>query len=83
MRIEVATLKESMESMEHLTSSIHRLRLSLSKVSYFILCLLLRKMEFIPLEAQVNYAYSISVVLFDCSARRLNDNHYDTIEFDK
>lgn len=33
MRIENATLKESMESMDHLTSSIHRLRLSLSKVS--------------------------------------------------
>lgn len=32
MRIENATLKESMESMEHLTSSIHRLRVSLSKV---------------------------------------------------
>ncbi|XP_047147793.1 myosin-2 heavy chain isoform X1 [Vigna umbellata] len=31
MKIENATLKESMESMEHLTSSIHRLRLSLSK----------------------------------------------------
>ncbi|XP_044489155.1 ciliary rootlet coiled-coil protein 2-like [Mangifera indica] len=32
MRIENATLKESMESMEHLTTSIHRLRVSLSKV---------------------------------------------------
>ncbi|KAJ0078164.1 hypothetical protein Patl1_37372 [Pistacia atlantica] len=32
MKIENATLKESMESMEHLTSSVHRLRLSLSKV---------------------------------------------------
>ncbi|KAH7575412.1 hypothetical protein JRO89_XS02G0103800 [Xanthoceras sorbifolium] len=32
MKVEIATLKESMESMEHLTSSIHRLRLSLSKV---------------------------------------------------
>ncbi|XP_031273474.1 centrosomal protein of 128 kDa isoform X2 [Pistacia vera] len=31
MKIENATLKESMESMEHLTSSVHRLRLSLSK----------------------------------------------------
>ncbi|XP_075673958.1 uncharacterized protein LOC142643291 isoform X4 [Castanea sativa] len=31
MKIEHATLKESMESMEHLTSSIHRLRLSLTK----------------------------------------------------
>ncbi|KAK7308794.1 hypothetical protein RJT34_05036 [Clitoria ternatea] len=31
MKIENATLKESMESMEHLTSSIHRLRLSLLK----------------------------------------------------
>ncbi|XP_027359641.1 golgin IMH1 isoform X3 [Abrus precatorius] len=31
MKIENATLKESMESMEHLTSSIHRLRLSLFK----------------------------------------------------
>lgn len=31
MKIEHATLKESMESMEHLTSSIHRLRLSLMK----------------------------------------------------
>jgi len=33
MKIENATLKESMESMERLTSSIHRLRLSLLKVS--------------------------------------------------
>ncbi|KAM7265129.1 hypothetical protein ACFE04_002812 [Oxalis oulophora] len=32
MKIENATLKESLESMEHLTSSIHRLRLSLVKV---------------------------------------------------
>ncbi|MCH87698.1 kinesin-like protein KIF20B-like [Trifolium medium] len=32
MKIENATLKESMDSMEHLTSSIHRLRLSLWKV---------------------------------------------------
>lgn len=31
MKIENATLKESIESMEHLTSSIHRLRLSLLK----------------------------------------------------
>ncbi|KAM3742695.1 hypothetical protein ACB098_07G087200 [Castanea mollissima] len=31
MKIEHATLKESMESMEHLTSSIHRLRLALTK----------------------------------------------------
>ncbi|KAI4298577.1 hypothetical protein L6164_032119 [Bauhinia variegata] len=31
MKIEYATLKESMESMQHLTSSIHRLRLSLLK----------------------------------------------------
>ncbi|XP_062176354.1 uncharacterized protein LOC133881440 isoform X2 [Alnus glutinosa] len=31
MKIEHATLKESMEIMEHLTSSIHRLRLSLLK----------------------------------------------------
>lgn len=35
MKIENATLKESMESMEHLTLSIHRLRLSLFKVSYY------------------------------------------------
>lgn len=34
MKIEVATLKESLESMEHLTSSFHRLRLSLLKVSH-------------------------------------------------
>ncbi|OMP06827.1 hypothetical protein CCACVL1_01435 [Corchorus capsularis] len=33
MRIENATLKESMESMDHLTSTIHRLRLSLLKVT--------------------------------------------------
>ncbi|XP_021656301.2 uncharacterized protein LOC110646979 isoform X2 [Hevea brasiliensis] len=32
MKIENATLKESMECMEHLTSSIHRLRLALLKV---------------------------------------------------
>ncbi|KAF5733212.1 nucleoprotein TPR-like isoform X5 [Tripterygium wilfordii] len=32
MKIENATLKESMESMEHLTNSIHRLRLSILKV---------------------------------------------------
>ncbi|WJX54557.1 hypothetical protein P8452_40426 [Trifolium repens] len=32
MKIENATLKESMDSMEHLISSIHRLRLSLWKV---------------------------------------------------
>ncbi|KAB1224755.1 hypothetical protein CJ030_MR1G017662, partial [Morella rubra] len=31
MKIEHATLKESMECMEHLTSSVHRLRLSLLK----------------------------------------------------
>ncbi|OVA05881.1 hypothetical protein BVC80_1701g14 [Macleaya cordata] len=31
MKVENATLKESIESMEHLTSSIHRLRLSLVK----------------------------------------------------
>ncbi|KAF3435566.1 hypothetical protein FNV43_RR22655 [Rhamnella rubrinervis] len=31
MKIENATLKESMDSMEHLTASIHRLRLSLLK----------------------------------------------------
>jgi len=36
MKIENATLKESMDSMEHLTSSIHRLRLSLWKVSYYL-----------------------------------------------
>ncbi|PPR87699.1 hypothetical protein GOBAR_AA32988 [Gossypium barbadense] len=33
MRIENATLKESMESMDHLTSTLHRLRLSLLKVT--------------------------------------------------
>ncbi|XP_057450330.1 uncharacterized protein LOC130741435 isoform X2 [Lotus japonicus] len=33
MKIENATLKESMESMEHLTSSIHRLRLSLLRAN--------------------------------------------------
>ncbi|GLU09044.1 hypothetical protein SLE2022_259230 [Rubroshorea leprosula] len=32
MKIENAMLKESIESMEHLTSSVHRLRLSLRKV---------------------------------------------------
>ncbi|OWM79160.1 hypothetical protein CDL15_Pgr003331 [Punica granatum] len=32
MKIENATLKESLESMEHLTSTIHRLRASLSQV---------------------------------------------------
>lgn len=32
MRIENATLKESLENMDHLISSIRRLRLSLSKV---------------------------------------------------
>lgn len=32
MKIENATLKESLESMEHLTSAICRLRLSLLKV---------------------------------------------------
>jgi len=42
MKIENATLKESMESMEHLTSSIHRLRLSLSKVSYCFVSQLLK-----------------------------------------
>uniref|UniRef100_A0A2C9VIZ4 Uncharacterized protein n=1 Tax=Manihot esculenta TaxID=3983 RepID=A0A2C9VIZ4_MANES len=34
MKIEYATLKESMECIEHLTSSIHRLRLALLKVPY-------------------------------------------------
>ncbi|TYG74592.1 hypothetical protein ES288_D04G194400v1 [Gossypium darwinii] len=33
MRIENATLKESMESLDHLTSTLHRLRLSLLKVT--------------------------------------------------
>ncbi|KAF5448281.1 hypothetical protein F2P56_028835 [Juglans regia] len=37
MKIEHATLKESMESMEHLTSSIHRLRLSLLKAKESVL----------------------------------------------
>ncbi|CAN6685505.1 unnamed protein product [Malus baccata var. baccata] len=32
MKIEIATLQESMGSMEHLTTTVHRLRLSLSKV---------------------------------------------------
>lgn len=32
LKIENATLKESMESMEHLTSSIDRLRVALLKV---------------------------------------------------
>lgn len=31
MKIEIATLRESMGSMEHLTTTVHRLRLSLSK----------------------------------------------------
>lgn len=34
MKIDIATLKESLESMDHLTSSLHRLRLSLLKVSH-------------------------------------------------
>ncbi|XP_022763522.1 mitotic spindle assembly checkpoint protein MAD1 isoform X3 [Durio zibethinus] len=33
LRIENATLKESMESMDHLTSTLHRLRVSLLKVT--------------------------------------------------
>lgn len=33
MKIENATLRESLESMEHLTSTIHRLRASLSQVT--------------------------------------------------
>lgn len=32
MKIENATLRESMESMEHLITSVHSLRLSLMKV---------------------------------------------------
>lgn len=42
VKIENATLKEGMESMEHLTSSIHRLRLSLLKVSYYFVPHLLK-----------------------------------------
>ncbi|KAJ8769025.1 hypothetical protein K2173_024021 [Erythroxylum novogranatense] len=38
MKIENATLKEGMESMEHLTSSIHRLRLAIVKVKESIPC---------------------------------------------
>ncbi|XP_050210515.1 uncharacterized protein LOC126660860 isoform X2 [Mercurialis annua] len=38
MKIENATLRESMESMEHLTSSIHRLRFALLKVKESISC---------------------------------------------
>ncbi|XP_057991055.1 uncharacterized protein LOC110648455 isoform X3 [Hevea brasiliensis] len=38
MKIENATLKESMDSMEHLTSSIHRLRLALAKVKESVAC---------------------------------------------
>ncbi|XP_002532426.2 protein Hook homolog 3 isoform X1 [Ricinus communis] len=38
MKIENATLKESMESMEHLTSSIHRLRCALLKVKESAAC---------------------------------------------
>lgn len=34
VKIENATLKESLESMEHLTTSIHRLRISLSQVVF-------------------------------------------------
>lgn len=34
MKIENATLKESLDSMEHLTSAVRRLRLSLSKNPY-------------------------------------------------
>ena len=37
MKIENATLKESMESIEHLTSSIRRLRLTLLEVILFTL----------------------------------------------
>ncbi|WCJ17988.1 myosin heavy chain-related [Euphorbia peplus] len=38
MKIENATLKESLESMDHLTSSIHRLRLALLKVMESVAC---------------------------------------------
>ncbi|KAF2320857.1 hypothetical protein GH714_031367 [Hevea brasiliensis] len=38
MKIENATLKERMESMEHLTSSIRRLRLALAKVKEPVAC---------------------------------------------
>ncbi|XP_068320944.1 uncharacterized protein [Pyrus communis] len=36
MKIEIATLQESMGSMEHLTTTVHRLRLSLSKVKELV-----------------------------------------------
>ncbi|XP_020978999.1 putative ciliary rootlet coiled-coil protein 2 isoform X3 [Arachis ipaensis] len=38
MKIEIATFKESMESLECLTSSIHRLRLSLFKTKESVAC---------------------------------------------
>ncbi|XP_065870901.1 uncharacterized protein [Euphorbia lathyris] len=38
MKIENATLKESLESMDHLTSSIHRLRLAVLKVKESVAC---------------------------------------------
>ncbi|XP_057736792.1 uncharacterized protein LOC130954074 [Arachis stenosperma] len=38
MKIEISTLKESMESLECLTSSIHRLRLSLFKTKKSVAC---------------------------------------------
>ncbi|XLS75386.1 hypothetical protein HN51_032251 [Arachis hypogaea] len=38
MKIEISTLKESMESLECLTSSIHRLRLSLFKTKKSVTC---------------------------------------------
>ncbi|XP_070661980.1 uncharacterized protein [Malus domestica] len=36
MKIEIATLQESMGSMEHLTTTVHRLRLSLSKAKELV-----------------------------------------------
>uniref|UniRef100_A0A2P2MFQ4 Uncharacterized protein LOC105129798 isoform X4 n=1 Tax=Rhizophora mucronata TaxID=61149 RepID=A0A2P2MFQ4_RHIMU len=38
MKIENATLKESIESMEHLISSVHRLRLALLKAKDSVMC---------------------------------------------
>ncbi|KAK3011923.1 hypothetical protein RJ639_010501 [Escallonia herrerae] len=38
MRIENASLKESLENMEHLTSTVHRLRVSLSEVKDVVMC---------------------------------------------
>ncbi|KAI4375941.1 hypothetical protein MLD38_013753 [Melastoma candidum] len=38
MKVEIATLRESLESMDHLTSLIHRLRLSLLQANESVVC---------------------------------------------